>query len=169
MGTFPGGSYAITHRDTNTALTVDLQAPNVVVKSAPGAMVHMAGTVQLAGKTKFSFSKMLTGGEMHESSYTGRGKVMLAPTLFGDIFTLQIDGRTQWRIGKDSYLASTGEVTKENKMQGLGKALFSGEDLFVYNVYGNGLMWLKSFGAVDRITVSFVYLLPQNSIAFGHR
>lgn len=133
-------------------------------------MVHMAGTIQLAGKTKFSFSKLLTGGEMHESSYTGRGKVMLAPTLFGDIFTLQIDGRAQWRIGKDSYLASTGEVIKENKMQGLSKALFSGEDLFVYNVYGNGLMWLKSFGAVDRITVSpvslFLYLL-ETQVGLG--
>lgn len=134
-------------------------------------MVHMAGTVQLAGKTKFSFSKMLTGGEMHESSCTGRGKIVLAPTLFGDIFTLQIDPRTQWRIGKDAYLASTGEVSKENKMQGLGKALFSGEDLFVYNVFGNGLMWLKSFGAVDRITVSTDLFYPPtaiNHVADGH-
>ncbi|KAJ4417789.1 hypothetical protein N0V82_005955 [Gnomoniopsis sp. IMI 355080] len=153
-GAFPGGSYAITHRDSNTILTVNLQGQGALVKSRPGAMVEMAGTVALAGKTKFSFSKMLTGGEMHESSYTGHGEVVLAPTLPGDIVALPIDGRAHWRIGKDAYLASAGEVIKENKMQGLGKALFSGEDLFVYNVHGNGIVWLKSFGAITRRDVS---------------
>lgn len=117
-------------------------------------MVEMAGTVALTGKTKFSISKMLTGGEMHESSYTGRGEVVLAPTLPGDIVAVPVDGRTPWRIGKDAYLASAGDVIKENKMQGLSKALFSGEDLFVYNVHGNGIMWLKSFGAITRRDVS---------------
>ena len=152
-GTFNGGTYSINHRDTNTVLTVDL-AEGGLIKSQPGAMIHMSGTVQLGGKIKFSFGKLFTGSEMAESSYTGHGKVTLGPTLFGDIITLPIDGSAQWKMGKDAFLACTAEVKKENKTQGLGKALFSGEDLFVYNIIGNGLMWLKSFGAVDRIDVS---------------
>jgi ABC-type sugar transport system permease subunit len=98
--------------------------------------------------------KLFTGGEMSESSYTGPGRVALGPTLFGDIITLPIDGRTNWTIGKDAFLACTADITKESKSQGLGKALFSGEDLFVYRVGGQGLIWLTSFGAVDRLDVS---------------
>ncbi|ROV94144.1 hypothetical protein VPNG_09348 [Cytospora leucostoma] len=149
-GTFSGGSYTISHRDTNTVLTIDI-AQGSLVKSEPGAMIHMSGTVQLGGKVKFSFGKLFTGGDMAESTYAGHGKVTLGPTLFGDIITLPIDGSAKWKMGRDAFLACTADVKKETKSQGFGKALFSGEDLFVYNVTGSGLMWLKSFGAVDRI------------------
>lgn len=114
-------------------------------------MVHMAGTVQLAGKIKFSMKKLLTGGEMSESTFTGPGKVVLGPTLFGDIIPLTIDGSRRWVIGKDAFLASTATVTKDAKAQGFSKAMFSGEDLFVYTLGGQGQAWLTSFGAVDRI------------------
>ena len=117
-------------------------------------MIHMAGTVQLSGQVKFSMKKLFTGGAMTESSYIGPGKVAVGPTLFGDIITLHVDGRQQWKIGKDAFLARTPGVTKDTKSQGIGKALFSGEDLFVYNISGQGLLWLTSFGAVDRLDVS---------------
>ncbi|CAH0003279.1 unnamed protein product [Clonostachys byssicola] len=149
-GQFPGGSYAVTHRDTNAVLNVTVQQ-GANVRSAPGAMIHMSGDIKLTGKVKFSMKKLFTGGEMSESTYTGPGRVALGPTLFGDIITLHIDGRQNWIIGKDAFLACTADVAKESKSQGLGKALFSGEDLFVYHVKGQGIMWLTSFGAVDRL------------------
>jgi uncharacterized protein (AIM24 family) len=152
-GTFQGGSYSITHRDTNAVLNIDLQQGGQV-HSKSGAMIHMSGTIVLTGKVKFSMKKLFTGGEMSESTYAGHGKVALAPTLQGDIITLHIDGRTQWTVGKDAFLARTTNTVKETKSQGIGKALFSGEDLFVYRVSGQGLMWLTSFGAVDRLDVS---------------
>lgn len=110
----------------------------------------MAGTVNIQGKTKFSMKKMLTGGSMTESIYTGSGLITLAPVMLGDIATLQIDGSTPWKIGKDAFLAATVEVQKESKSQGIGKALFSGEDLFVYNILGQGTIWVSSFGAIVR-------------------
>jgi uncharacterized protein (AIM24 family) len=152
-GSFHGGSYNVAHRDTNAVLNINLQ-PGANVRSKAGAMIHMSGTIELSGKVKFSMKKMLTGGEMAESTYGGSGWLALGPTLFGDIITLHVDGQHQWVIGKDSFLACTSEVTKEPKAQGLSKSLFSGEDLFVYNVRGQGLMWLTSFGAVDRLDVS---------------
>lgn len=152
-GSFHGGSYSITHRDTNAVLTLDI-AQGTTIKAKPGAMIHMAGSIQLTGKINFSMRKMFTGGQMAESTYAGYGKVALAPTLFGDIVTLQIDGSSQWLIGKDAYLASTADVQKETKSQGIGKALFSGEDLFIYRVMGQGLVWLTSYGAVDKVDVS---------------
>lgn len=90
---------------------------------------------------------------MAESTYTGTGKVVLGPTLFGDIITLQGQNGQGWTIGKDAFLACTEAVTKDTKAQGLGKAMFSGEDLFIYRVGGQGLLWLTSFGAVDRLDV----------------
>merc|ERR1712000_21071 len=131
-GTFPGGQYTVAHRDTNAVLNLDLQQ---------GA----------ASKAKFSMKKLMTGGDMMESTFVGPGRLALGPTLFGDIITLHVDGRQNWIIGKDAFLACTPEVHKESKNQGFSKALFSGEDLFVYHVQGQGIIWLTSFGAVDRL------------------
>lgn len=156
-GAFPGGSFNIAHRDTNAILNIELQ-PGTTVRSKSGAMIHMSGTVELSGKSKFSFGKLFTGGNLYESLYTGPGRVALGPTLFGDIITLPVDGRTSWTIGRDAFLASTSEVTKKRETQGIGKALFSGEDLFVFRVEGQGIMWLTSFGAVDRLDVRALYL-----------
>jgi uncharacterized protein (AIM24 family) len=153
-GAFPGGSYSIAHRDTNAVLNVDLQQ-GAVVRSKSGAMIHMSGSIQLTGKSKFSLGKLFTGGNIFESTYTGPGRIALGPTLFGDIITLPVDGHQSWTIGKDAFLACTSEVTKKRETQGISKALFSGEDLFVFRVEGQGIMWLTSFGAVDRLDVRF--------------
>jgi uncharacterized protein (TIGR00266 family) len=149
-GAFQGGRFNIAHRDTNAVLNLDLQQ-GTTVRSKSGAMIHMSGTVELSGKSKFSFGKLFTGGNLYESLYAGPGRVALGPTLFGDIITLPVDGRTSWNIGRDAFLASTSEVTKKRETQGIGKALFSGEDLFVFRIEGQGIMWLTSFGAVDRL------------------
>ncbi|CAI6093181.1 unnamed protein product [Clonostachys chloroleuca] len=149
-GAFPGGTYSISHRDTNAVLALTLQQ-GASVKSKSGAMIHMSSTIQLQGKIKFSMKKLITGSDLSESTYVGPGRVAVGPTLFGDIITLHVDGRTNWTIGKDSFLASTIEVKRETKAQGISKALFSGEDLFVYRLMGQGIIWLTSFGAVDRL------------------
>merc|ERR1712000_443276 len=152
-GTSPGGQYTVAHRDTNAVLNLDLQQ-GAAIKGKPGVMIHMAGSIQLTGKAKFSMKKLMTGGDMMESTFVGPGRLALGPTLFGDIITLHVDGRQNWIIGKDAFLACTPEVHKESKSQGFSKALFSGEDLFVYHVQGQGIIWLTSFGAVDRLDLN---------------
>ncbi|KAH6963296.1 tryptophan RNA-binding attenuator protein-like domain-containing protein [Fusarium avenaceum] len=149
-GVFPGGNFSIAHRDTNAVLNIELQQ-GATVRSKSGAMIHMSGTIELSGKSKFSIGKLFTGGNMFESTYAGPGRVALGPTLFGDIITLHVDGRQSWTIGKDAFLACTSDVSKKRETQGIGKALFSGEDLFVFRIEGQGIMWLTSFGAVDRL------------------
>lgn len=111
----------------------------------------MSPSVTLQGKIKVSMKKLFTGGSMAESSYTGPGSVALAPTLFGDIVTLNIAQGSAWNIGKDAFLACTSEVVKDTKSQGLGKAFFSGEDLFIYRLGGEGVVWLTSYGAIDTV------------------
>jgi uncharacterized protein (AIM24 family) len=132
------------------------------MKSKPGAMIQMSPSVTLQGQIKFSMKKMFTGSQMVESIYAGPGEVSLAPTLFGDITAIPINGEEGWCMGKHAYLASTGEVIKENKTQGLGKALFSGADLFVYRISGRGILWVTSFGAISHRDVghSSPYMRP---------
>lgn len=149
VGTFNGGSYRISHRDCNTILTIQL-AMGCPLGAKPGAMIAMSPTMTLRGELKFSVKKMISGAELGQSHYIGPGELLLAPPMLGDITTIRLDGTTQWTCGHDAYLASTQGVNKDHKRQGLGKAMFSGEGLFVYKMSGTGILWVSSFGAIIR-------------------
>ncbi|KAK2759771.1 hypothetical protein FQN54_002505 [Arachnomyces sp. PD_36] len=148
VGTFNGGSFRISHRDTNSILTLQL-AMGCPVVAKPGAMISMSPSVTLKGAVKFSMKKLL-GGEMSSSTYTGPGELLLAPPALGDISLLRLNGTDNWSVGRDAFLACTQGVVKDYKSQGLGKGIFSGEGLFVYRISGNGILWMQSFGAIIR-------------------
>ncbi len=117
-------------------------------------MVAMSPTIVLRGAFKFSMKKLVAGGEMGHSTFTGPGELLLAPPMLGDITSIRLTGSESWSVGHDGYLASTQNVVKEYKRQGIGKAMFSGEGLWVYKISGTGLLWLTSFGAIIRKDVS---------------
>ncbi|KAK7739166.1 hypothetical protein SLS53_005802 [Cytospora paraplurivora] len=149
VGTFNGGSYRISHRDSNTILTIQL-AMGCPLSAKPGTMIAMSPTVTLRGAYKFSMKKLVAGGEMGHSTFTGPGELLLGPPFLGDVTSIRLTGSESWSVGHDGYLASTQGVVKEYKRQGLGKAMFSGEGLWVYKISGTGLLWLTSFGAIIR-------------------
>lgn len=113
-------------------------------------MLAMSPTVTLKGSVKFSMKKMIAGGEMGTSTFIGPGELLLAPSSLGDITSVRLSGNEQWSVGSDAYLASTQGVVKDYKRQGIGKAMFSGEGLWVYKISGTGLLWITSFGAIIR-------------------
>jgi uncharacterized protein (AIM24 family) len=121
-------------------------------------MIAMSPTVTLKGAVKFSMKKLLVGGDMAVSNYTGPGEILFAPATLGDISLLRLNGTDTWNVGKDAFLAATQGVTKEYKSQGFSKAMFSGEGLFVYRIGGMGILWISSFGAIIRKDVC----LPQS-------
>ncbi|KAL8789800.1 MAG: hypothetical protein Q9195_006634 [Heterodermia aff. obscurata] len=149
IGTFNGGSYRISHRDSNTILTVQL-ARGCPLQAKPGVMISMSPSVTLKGAVKFSMKKLITGGEMAASTYTGPGEILMAPPFLGDLTTLRLTGKEEWNVGKDAFMAATQGVVKDMKNQGISKAFFSGEGLFVYRISGTGIMWISSFGAIVR-------------------
>ena len=111
----------------------------------------MSPTVIVKGSINFSFKTVISGAQMLlQSTFTGPGEVLLAPNMLGDITTLQLSGEEEWNIGKDNFLACTQGVTKDLKRQGIGKAFFSGEGLFVFKISGTGILWITSFGAIVR-------------------
>lgn len=146
-GTFNGGSYRVSHRDTNSLLTVQLAigAPFI---ARPGAMIGMSTTMTLKGTFHFAFKKLLAGGEMTMSEYKGPGELLLAPSILGDVIVLRVNEDSEWKIGRDSFLASTAAVIHKYQGQGIAKAVFSGEGLFIYKITGDGLLWVQSFGAI---------------------
>ena len=117
-------------------------------------MIAMTPTVTLKGTVKFSMKKLIAGGEMAHSTFTGPGELLLAPASLGDITNIKLSGDDQWSVGRDAFLACTQGIVKEYKRQGIGKAMFSGEGLFVYKMSGNGLLWITSLGAIIRKDVS---------------
>ncbi|EXJ89863.1 hypothetical protein A1O3_02930 [Capronia epimyces CBS 606.96] len=147
VGTFNGGSYRISHRDTNSIITIQL-AMGCPLTAKPGAMIAMSPSITLKGAVKFSMKKLLIGGEMTHSTFTGPGELLLAPSTLGDISILRLGGNEAWTVGRDAFLACTQGVIKDYKSQGIGKAMFSGEGLFVYKISGTGLLWISTFGAI---------------------
>ncbi|KAL1866995.1 hypothetical protein VTK73DRAFT_4405 [Phialemonium thermophilum] len=113
-------------------------------------MIAMSPTITLKGAVKFTMKKLVSGAQMSTSTFTGPGELLLGPSMLGDITSLRLTGNETWSVGHDAFLACTQGVTKDHKRQGLGKAMFSGEGLFVYKIGGVGLLWLTSFGAIIR-------------------
>ena len=153
VGTFNGGSYRISHRDSNTIVTVQL-AIGCPLTVKPGLMIAMSPTMTLKGAIKFSVKKMLVGGEMAHSTFTGPGELLLAPNTLGDITNIRLTGDESWTVGKDSFMACTQGVVKDYKSQSFSKAMFSGEGFFVYKMSGVGICWIMSMGAIIRKDVS---------------
>jgi len=121
-----------------------------------GAMIAMSPTMTLKGAVNFSWKKLIAGGEMSTSTYTGPGELLLAPSVLGDITIIRLTGSEEWKIGKDAFLACTSGVEKKLQSQGLSKGMFSGEGFFVYKVTGTGLLWIQSFGAIIKKDVSYL-------------
>ena len=117
-------------------------------------MIAMSPSVSVKGAIKFSMKKLVTGSEITSSEYRGPGEVLFAPPFLGDITTLRLSGKEEWKVGKDAFMAATVGVTKDIKRQGISKAVFSGEGLFTYHIKGQGIMWIASFGAILRKDVS---------------
>ena len=117
----------------------------------------MSPTMTLKGNLKFSLKKALIGGDMSKSTYTGPGELLLAPPALGDITIIKLAGKETWSVGRDAFLACTQGIVTEYKSQGIGKAMFSGEGLFVYKISGSGVLWCTSFGAIIRKDVRLAY------------
>ncbi|KAI1332765.1 duf124 domain-containing protein [Xylariaceae sp. FL0255] len=149
VGTFNGGSYRISHRDCNTIVTIQL-AMGCPLSAKAGVMIAMSPTITLKGEYKFTMKKLVASGEFGHSTYIGPGELLLGPSMLGDMTTIRLSGSESWSVGKDAFVASTQGVTREYKRQGLSKAMFSGEGLWVHKVGGVGLMWITSFGAIIR-------------------
>ena len=50
---------------------------------------------------------------MGENAHLGSGILVLIPGLSGNITTLQLNGPSVWKVGREAFLAATSNVRKE--------------------------------------------------------
>jgi len=130
------------------------------VQAETGAMVGMSPDMQVQTGMKGGFFKSLARSVLGgESFFTntfqagGRGgEVMFAPTMPGDVFTLELRGDA-YLVQSGSYMASSQGVETDTKWSG-AKTFFGGEGLIMLRCSGNGTLVLSSYGAIHELDLA---------------
>ncbi len=144
--------FVISHSPAFSALTVHLNQGESF-RAEAGAMLSMSSTVDLeaksAGRGVFGSIKAAIGGEsFFASMFTatrGKGEVVLAPSLSGEIIQMELTGNTIYCEG-GAYLAGNSDL--EISTKGSFKALVAGEGLFLQKITGRGTLFLSSYGGI---------------------
>ena len=97
------------------------------------------------------------------------GWVDVAPTLPGDVYTLELDGVNGWCVSRGCWLAAPSTVRTDAQWAGF-RNLFGAEQGFVEHVSGVGALVLAACGSLDvvaldqgeLITVDPSYLLAYS-------
>ncbi|OPY29539.1 MAG: hypothetical protein A4E28_00856 [Methanocella sp. PtaU1.Bin125] len=147
--------YNILYRPVYSLLEVEMQQGESISAEA-GAMVTMSPSIEIQttarGGILSSLKRSVLGGEsFFQNTYTcrqGAGLVTFGPSYMGDVEQIPMNG--EWFVQSGSYLASTPNLGIDTQFQGL-KGLFSGEHLFFLRVYGQGDLFISSFGAIHAI------------------
>lgn len=124
-----------------------------------GSMVAMSSDIQVQTKMKDGLMKSLArsvlGGESffmntYQADSSG-GSIQLAPTLPGDVFTLELSGES-YLVQSGSFLASGDGVETDTKWGG-ARTFFGGEGLIMLRCKGSGMLILSSYGAIHEVNL----------------
>jgi uncharacterized protein (TIGR00266 family) len=91
------------------------------------------------------------------------GQIYVAPSVSGDIIQHRVQAGKNIIIQSSSYLASIGNVKVKLKWGGL-RALFGGEGAFFLEAWGDGELWVNSYGAIYEIDVNGSYVVDTGHI-----
>ena len=131
---------------------------SIIVES--GSMVGMSPDMQvdtgMKGGLFKSLARSVLGGEsFFMNTYTAGGKggkIQVAPTLPGDVFTMEMAGET-YLVQSGSFLASSGSVATDTKWSG-ARTFFGGEGLIMLRCSGSGTLILSSYGAIHEMNLA---------------
>jgi len=127
---------------------------NEALLAEPGAMVGMSAGVVIETKMRGgllqSLARAALGGEsfftnVFRAPGTG-GEVLLAPSLPGDVFALEL-GNRDMLVQSGSFLGSAERITIDTKWSG-ARTFFGGEGLIMLRCSGAGQLILSSYGAI---------------------
>ena len=141
-------------------LVVSLEKGEMITGEA-GAMTYMDTTIEphtrkreksLLGSLGMSIIGRQSFWVNDYAAVAGPGEVGLVSAPVGDIETLEVKPNQGYVIQKSAYIASTQNVDLDIKWEGFTKGLF-GQGLFMIKVTGNGMLFINTFGAVDKHTL----------------
>lgn len=110
--------------------------------------------------------KFLAGESMFVNTFKAKasgGKVMLAPSMVGDIVHVPLDGSQKITVQAESYLASSPKV-KVGLVWGGFSMLFSGEGAFFLDCKGTGDLLINSYGAIEKVEVDGGYVVDTGHV-----
>lgn len=152
--------YDIKYKPSYSMLVVNLEQGESITAEA-GAMTYMNPNIEPKTRKR---EKSLLGSigltilgrqSFWVNDYiaaTGPGEVAFVSAPVGDIETLEVKPDQGYIVQKAAYIASTESVDLDVKWEGFTKGLF-GQGLFMLKAKGNGLLFINTFGAIDKHTV----------------
>ena len=149
----------VLYKPSYSLADIDLGAGERVLAES-GSMVAMSSDVTVETKMKGGLMKSLArsflGGESFfintfQAGSKG-GKLQLAPTLPGDVFTMDLTNET-YLVQSGSFLAS-GEGVETDTKWGGAKTFFGGEGLIMLRCSGSGTLVLSSYGAIHEVDLN---------------
>ena len=147
--------YDILYRPVYSLLKVEMD-PGESIIAESGAMVSMTSNIDIQtsarGGLLSSLKRSVLGGEsFFQNTFTcreGKGVITFGPSYTGDIERIPMNG--EWLVQSGSYLCSTPALNVDTKFQGM-KGFVSGESLFFLRIFGQGDLFISSFGAIHPV------------------
>lgn len=157
--------YKIEQAPDYSFLTV--QIPNgKTLKVEASAMATMDTNINMKTQFKGGLGRLLTGESIFINEFTaqnGQGEISIAPSAPGDMDHIYLEGQSIF-LQNSAYVASNPAIQIESKWQGLTKAFFSGEGLFLIRASGTGDLWFNSYGGIMAIDVKDTYVVDTGHI-----
>jgi uncharacterized protein (TIGR00266 family) len=153
--------YEIKYKPSYSLLVITLDQNEKIVAEA-GAMTYMDPTIEVHTRKREksllgSLGLAIIGGqsfwvnEYTATQNSAQAAFVAAPV--GDIEMLEVKPDQGYVIQKSAYIASTENVDLDVKWEGFTKGLF-GQGLFMIKVTGDGTLFINTFGAIDKHTLT---------------
>ncbi len=152
--------YEVKYKPSYSMLVVKLE-PGESITAESGAMTYMNPNVDVRTRMRERSLlgtlglKVFGRQSFFVNDYTalnGEGEAAFVSAPVGDIEILEITPSQGYIIQKAAYIASTQNVDLDIQWQGFTKGLF-GQGLFMIKVKGDGLLFINTFGAIDKHTL----------------
>ncbi len=152
--------YDIKYKPSYSMLVVNLE-PDEGITAESGAMTYMSPNIDVQTRMREKSIlgsiglKLLGGQSFFVNDYRAQqnvGEVAFVSAPVGDIETLKVGPSQGYIIQKSAYIASTQNVDLDIKWQGFTKGVF-GQGLFMIKVSGDGVLFINTFGAIDKHTL----------------
>ena len=149
--------YDVRYKPSYSMLVVTLDSGESITAES-GCMTYMQPAIQVKTQKREksfwgSLSLALIGGQsffVNEYTASGSsGEAGFSAAPLGDIDLLQVSPDRGFIIQKSAYIASQQGVDLDIRWEGFSKGLF-GQGLFMIRVSGQGLLFINTFGAIDK-------------------
>lgn len=136
------------------------------LKVEASAMATMDTNIQMKTQFKGGLGRLLTGESIFVNEFTaqnGQGELSIAPSAPGDIAHVHLNNESIY-LQNSAFVASDPAIKVESKWQGLTKAFFSGEGLFLIKASGSGDLWFNSYGGIMALDVNEQFVVDTGHI-----